>query len=661
MNTTFQSNQLCLNEYNQHIFAMIEEQQLEPVETLHVGEDMIFKLVDEQGREFYSASVYDPVHEADVYLEGVNFDNTGYIIFGLSSTALIRTVLERKTDNSWVFIIEPDLRLIKAFLSEFDFSRYQSADLQRIVFFGGEEAQLKEYLSAFCNSLVGYYFMQTEVLRTFPAIRRNKDLFDRAYEVVAGFIKLNVTNIGNSLDDTLMGITNELKNLKYIMNQEKRFKHLENAYKDKPIICVASGPSLDKQIPLLREAKGKAVIICAESTLRVLLNNGIEPDFVSILERGTPSYEISLAGLEIPQETALVGLSLIDHRIYEKWHRYQFTSFKSNIAHSRFLNELFHGDFGEMYSGNSSAHMNFSLAKYLGGNPIVFIGQDLAYSETGQTHSKDSVYVNGTKGLDQQQIESIQKPLKTEKEDENNAVYLDGYYGGKVKSRDLWAIFKQWMDNLVHLLGEGIQVINSTEGGARIEGCEQIPFKDVVETYCQNPIPSISTVYDQLPIPDHEPKVYLQLLCNRVDEIKRIYKEIREMTDVNRKNLKELYDDIENGKLDLVEARAARVLRNTEKLIHHFLAEPYAAFFYRPLIANLHVKSNPISRISSMERLQTILRYQDFFMHRVIFFAHQLEETYEQGFQQVAKDFGYSVDDFEREVLEDGEHETTGE
>lgn len=652
MNATFQNNLPYLTDYNNHILDLVQQQEIADVETLQIGEDLIFKLVDEQGDEFYSGSLYDPAHEAHVFLEGTNFDNTGYIVMGLSSTAMIRALLERKTENAWLFIIEPDLALVKKFLEEFDLSRYLREDLQRLVFFSGEEKQIKSNLSFFCNSLVGYYLMQTEIFRTFPSIRRNQALFDRIFEVVASFIKLNVNNIGNSLEDTLMGIGNELKNLKYIL-EGKRFRHLKDKYKDVPIICVASGPSLDKQIPLLRQAKGKAVIICAESTLRVLLNNGIEPDFVCILERGAPSFEISLAGIQIPEQTALVGLTLIDSRIYEHWNSYAFPSFKQNIAHSHHLNDVFEDDIGEMYSGSSSAHLCFALAIHLGGNPIVFIGQDLSYSLEGATHSKDSLYVlRESKGLEAKQIDSIHKFLQDETVQANKTVYLDGYYGGKVRSRDLWAQFKQWMENMISVMPVQT-VINATEGGVRIEGTEQRPFQEVVETFCTTLIPSVAQIIDAIPEPEQKPKYYLQLLMNHIQKIKHTQKEVYERVELNRTMLKELYQEIEDGQLQLVEIKAARVLRNTENLIKQILGEHLTSFYYRPLIAQMHIKTNPISRIDSLERLQTILSYQDKFLQRVSLSGEKLIEAYENGFSEAVAMWGYTVDDFDVIELEE--------
>jgi len=61
-------------------------------------------------------------------------------------------------------------------------------------------------------------------------------------------------------------------------------------FKDVPIIIVSTGPSLDKNIDLLKEAKGRALIISAGSALRPLLMRNIKPDFFAIIDPQDITY-----------------------------------------------------------------------------------------------------------------------------------------------------------------------------------------------------------------------------------------------------------------------------------------------------------------------------------------------------------------------------------
>lgn len=644
----YRSNVEFLTENNEWLLNFMEMVNTDHVEFVRVGDDIAFKLADEQGNEFYSASVYDPVFEADQFLDGVNFDNTGYILMGMGSSAIIKQILENKTETAWVLIIEKDTALVKKFLEEVDLSPYLAGKLQRIIILTDLMDDLSEVLNKHLISLVGYYFLRTDLLRTFSSYRRDAEFYENVIDAIVNHLRTHMTSLGNSLDDTLMGMTNELKNIPIALKSH-RIKDLKDKYKGKPVICVASGPSLDKQLPLLKEVKGKALIICAESAFRVLMKNGISPDVVCILERGANSYDLSIKGLEIPEETALVGLTLMDERIPRAWNQYVVPVFKENITHSRLMNEAL-GDMGTLYNGSSVAHLNYSLAHHLGGNPIVFIGQDLAYSEEGITHSKDSFYVDQTEvEMTSEQRMLIQNSLQDDQIFFNRTVYVDGYYGGQVKSRELWRQFLYWMEHMIKAMPAPL-VINATEGGADIKGTVKLTFRDVVEQYCRNSTPSIPDIFSGLaPLPsdqelDDTLKGMIEFFNNQLGEMERISQFAEEILAAIEQLEKELADSQE-GAIEFLQLKASRILRNVEHLLKSVIKDTFLVFFYSPLLSNYHAKMNPISRVSSVERLRQILTHQSYFLKRVIEGKNQVMDVYDKGIRDAVLELGYDSEE----------------
>jgi hypothetical protein len=646
--TYFQSNIRFLTEYNHLLLERLQTVHADHIESVRIGDEVVFKLTDEQGKEFYSASIYDPVYEAEQFLDGVNFDNTGYILLGIGSSAIVKRILENKTETAWVFIIEKDLALVKKFLEEVDLAPYLEGKLQRVVIFSGELEKTAELLNAYFISLVGYYFLQADFLRTFATYRRDRQYYEDVICEIINQIRTHMTAMGNSIEDTLMGMTNELKNLPVVLTSH-RLIEFKQKYQGKPIICVASGPSLDKQLPLLKEAKGKALIICAESAFRVLIKNGISPDIVCILERGTNSYDLSVKGVEIPDDTALFGLTLMDERIPKVWNSFVVPVFKENITHSRFINRVL-GDYGSLYSGNSVAHLNYSLAHFLGGSPIVFIGQDLAYSEEGKTHSKDSFYIDQEE-MTEAQRKQIQDSLQNEELFFNKTVYVDGYYGGKVKSRELWRQFLHWMEHLLAIQPSSL-VINATEGGAHIKGTVQMPFREVLERYCTEAVPSIPEIFADLPPLSADTHVeellrrlieHLNETLGKVEQVAQFAEEILQAAD-------QLQEELKENRADFLEMKACRILRNMEQLVKEILDNEFCAFFYRPLLSNYHVKMNPISRVSSIERLQQILTHQCYLLKRVIEGKEQVIHVYQEGISSAVKELGFDPDEIRLDV-----------
>ncbi|MED1873003.1 motility associated factor glycosyltransferase family protein [Brevibacillus borstelensis] len=635
----FHSNASFLSQYNQWILGCMESVATDHIETVQVGEDIVFKLADEQGNEFFSASIYDTVYEAEQFLDGVNFDNTGYILMGIGSSAIVKSILKNKTEASWFFIIEKDMSLIKKFLEEVDLAPYLQDKMERVVFFTGDLEELSVVLSTYVNSLVGYYFLKTDLLRTFATYRRDKQYYESVVEIIINQIRFYMTSMGNSLQDTLMGMTNELKNLPVILKSH-RLKELRGRYAGKPIICVASGPSLDKQLPLLKQAKGKALIVSAESAFRVLLKNGIAPDIVGILERGPNSYELSVQGVNIPEDTALMGLTVMDSRIPKEWNEYVIPIFKENVTHSRFLNEAL-GDFGSISTGSSVAHLNYSLSEYMGGSPIVFIGQDLAYSEEGTTHSKDSFYIDQSDmNMTEDQRKQLQDSLQDDESFFNKPVMVDGYYGGKVKSRELWHQFLYWMEQLI--IGHpGSLVINATEGGADIKGTVKMPFRKVLETYCKEPIPSIPETFASLPPVPNDMKEILATMVERINDVLGEMESISTFAQEILSNAERLQEDLKNkDAVDFLELRSSRILRSVEQLVKRILENPFITFFYRPLLSNYHVKMNPISRVSSVERLQEILTHQSYLLDRIVEGKKEVIKVYEEGIANAVQELG---------------------
>src|SRR6266850_2015454 len=152
---------------------------------------------------------------------------------------------------------------------------------------------------------------------------------------------------------------------------------MKNAHAGRPAIIVSAGPSLRKNMHLLREAKEKAIIIATQTTLRPLLDIGVEPHYVTSLDY----HDICTRFFEnLPEKlsTTLVAEPKASARM--------FGLFPGPIR-------LLGNDFADkllaplkvekdrLRAGATVAHLAFYLAEYLACDPIVFVGQDLGFSD----------------------------------------------------------------------------------------------------------------------------------------------------------------------------------------------------------------------------------------------------------------------------------------
>ncbi|GMA61007.1 motility associated factor glycosyltransferase family protein [Alicyclobacillus fastidiosus] len=277
-------------------------------------------------------------------------------------------------------------------------------------------------------------------------------------------------SIGNSIYDTLVGVYNTLDNAQEIICSPQ-LSSLRNAFMGKPAFIVSNGPSLDRNIDTLTRAVGKSLIITAESSLRPCLIRGIRPDAVAVTERTPNVYHIHFENQRLPSDLVLIGLTLIDPRIPKLFQGSFVPVFRSGESSCRWIQQTLTDDVCGLHSGSSSAHLAFEFAVWTGANPIVFVGQDLAFGRDKTTHSQLSAYAESTLA---HQVKSLR---------EQPAFYVPGVNGERVLTTRLWDEFRAWFEDQISLHPE-VHFIDATEGGAYIHGTELMTLDEVVSTYC---------------------------------------------------------------------------------------------------------------------------------------------------------------------------------
>ncbi|MCW0224955.1 motility associated factor glycosyltransferase family protein [Campylobacter lari] len=381
--------------------------------------------------------------------------------YGLGNGILYKSLLANK-EHKKIIVYEKDIELIFLALNMIDF--YDELGSGRFIIIHNEEMNYAkaDFLCSFLNLFLKTY---------------NLHIHSKFYEEQKKDINyINTLNIqairslalrkGNDPIDALQGIEQFVLNLPKMINHPS-FNELKKkrTNKSKTAILVATGPSLKKQLPLLKKYANKATIFCVDSAYAVLAKEGIKPDYVCMLERTktvTKCFDNDFKDFDKDITFILVSLVYKDAiKFLEKNKRkYILVSRAYPFAYSLGLHE-----FGYMQCGMSVAHMNAELAILLGHENIIIIGQDLAYSDDGKSHSEGFVYGDEFN--------------EYEKDKGKNEILA---YGGKgvVQSSKIWVLFKQIFENLISK-EKNVKFYNATEGGARIEGAIEKPFKELCE------------------------------------------------------------------------------------------------------------------------------------------------------------------------------------
>ncbi|MEZ4354567.1 MAG: 6-hydroxymethylpterin diphosphokinase MptE-like protein [Myxococcota bacterium] len=424
------------------------------------------------------------------------------------------------------------------------------------------------------------------------------------------------------------------------------FGRLENLFRGKPAVVVAAGPSLDKQLPILRAHRDQLVVIAIGQTLKALRAAGIEPDLVHILESRDVSHQLTDAG---DTSGLCVALSSDCHpAILDVPARASFVVTAGASPLGIWIAKAV-GEGGFTMGGGTVAQGAVGLALALGANPILLIGQDLAFTD-GRAYARGSAYDFVEVDLD----EAGQCTFKNMKrkvgllgdrdldtiEDEarkGQVIWVDGWREGeKVPTWRAYAAFiEQYREIGILLDRVGVQLVNCTEGGARIPGLQHRPFAEVLAELDTTPFASreaILAVHDAAPryaLADFEPA------------IARARKAIAGVEKEARRGIKEARQSgtrLRTARSDQQRVEVLRGLARLEKRVKRELERiPWLDALVQPEIYNAIAAARRTERIdASLEELAEESGYLFEAARRGIERARDWFEAFEASFDEAA-------------------------
>ncbi|EAJ0904274.1 motility associated factor glycosyltransferase family protein, partial [Campylobacter jejuni] len=425
---------------------------------LILGKDNLdINLKDTSDNTFLYENVIDELNSM------LNTYNDKYLLYpvlyfyGFGNGILFKALLQNK-NHQHIVVFEKDIEIIWIMFHILDFSHeLQSARLMIL-----QTSSLDiELFSNFCSSKPFFQFSRIYFLELMSHYyeRFHEDVLELNKKLVQDF-KDSILSHGNDPLDALQGIEQFVYNLPQMITHPS-YKELLSKRKNlsDTAIIVSTGPSLTKQLPLLKKYASKATIFCADSSYPILAKHGIKPDYVCMLERTELTAEFFNHDFgEFDKDIVFICAGVVHPKAIEYLKGRNLVITQKVLAFPYYINLK---DFSYAAVGLSVAHTLSYLATYLSHKNIIFIGQDLAYAENGNSHPDD--YQNSA-NYESQMYEHI----------------LTEAYGGngKVETHSIWLLFKNWFENemIPNTRKMGITTYNCTEGGARIEGTIEKPF-----------------------------------------------------------------------------------------------------------------------------------------------------------------------------------------
>ncbi|MFK0579480.1 motility associated factor glycosyltransferase family protein [Campylobacter coli] len=498
----------------------------------------------------------DPIKELQTMLNTYNDKYLLYPVlyfYGFGNGILFKALLQNK-NHQHIVVFEKDIEIIWIMFHILDFSsELQSA---RLMVLNTNKLEIQDY-TELCSSKPFFQFSRIYFLELMSHYyeRFHEDVLELNKKLAENFKNIILRN-GNDPLDALQGIEQFVYNLPQMITHPS-YKELLSKRKgiSDTAIIVSTGPSLIKQLPLLKKYASKATIFCADSSYPILAKHGIKPDYVLSLERIPLTSEFFNNDFgEFDKDIIFICAGVVHPKAIEYLKGRNLVITQKVLAFPYYINLK---DFSYAAVGLSVAHTLSYLATYLSHKNIIFIGQDLAYAENGNSHPDD--YQNSA-NYESQMYEHI----------------LTTAYGGngKVETHSIWLLFKNWFENemIPNTRKMGITTYNCTEGGARIEGtiekpflwaCENLLHKDLNKPFekleplslnkqnefllkayykvyqsikhCRdfskilsNDFEKIQSVYLSL----NEKEEYLNLAIEKIDEFKNKLEDIKQMQDL---------------------------------------------------------------------------------------------------------------------------------
>lgn len=396
----------------------------------------------------YVHSKYNPLKEADSFIEKQYEIGKTHIIYGFGLGYIVDRLKEKRKADEKIVVIDPFINIDRE-----DSANVFYLDKRR-------QQQLKAYLTAILDD------KDSSNIKVVCSINyQNVDLLihEETMEVLAETIKAIIINYNTIMVNSWGWYRNLIDNLKYAMN-DLSIKVLYDKYAC-PVVVAAGGPSLSKQLPLLKKIANKCIIICAGSTIGTLLKNDIKPDYIVNVDGGQMNlqhYE-KLKGSHIHYIYGLQSTEGIRSNFSGSC--FYFSAYSEPLSEA-FKTEVL-PNVDKIEGGVTVASYALMIASLITSGPVALIGQDLAYTN-GLSHAEGNV--------------------RNEKKELNEDYFykkIIGYDGNEIFSDVNLIAMKHNIEQVLLTIKEKQlnQIYNCTEGGAKIQYVEQVAFEAFVEQF----------------------------------------------------------------------------------------------------------------------------------------------------------------------------------
>lgn len=442
-------------------------------ETAFNGERILAAKKD--GRRLYLAGRRDPkAHPVNqISVLGKIVPNAPVLILGMGNIHYLEELMAQTDESVIVMLYEPLFSVFEKQLERVDFEkifgRRTVALIVEGINEGGMEGIVRTMLQGDKIPLMKYF-----VLPNYVELCREQ--VNHFLELLVKITENYYMGIGTKMFFSPYQAENFYHNVQYIRTGYKAFQLFRAIPDDIPAFVVSAGPSLNKNIKELKRAKNKSFIIAVDTAVKPLLREGIVPDMFATLDGLKP---LELVKTEQARNLPLLTMVTAANAILD-YHTGKKFFYDEGYEYVRKMFEMNGKKLEGFPTGGSVATLAFSLTCHLGFRKIIFVGQDLAYTD-------NKSHADGT----------FQDAMP--EEDTEEFIKVPGNYETEVPTLKNLDSYRKWFGEYIEWWTRGHKTvfINATEGGARIEGTELMTLSEVIDRECIKEV-DVSACIDRL-------------------------------------------------------------------------------------------------------------------------------------------------------------------
>ena len=417
-------------------------------------------------------------------------ENSIRVIFGLGLGYVVEEI-SNKIKKSKIIVYEPALDIIHYVLS---IAKIDSL-YKNNVFLCNDKETLAEYVLENTDNKSKMKLIYT---KSYKEIFPNE--FNEILQTIQTSQGQHSANVNTVIKKAPQALNNTYANLKKVLNLPYIMQY-KDIYKGKTALIISAGPSLKDNIETIKNNKDKFVIFCVNVAMEYVINSGIEPDFIIDIEAAGADYQYK----DIDISNSYLILEPFSHYL-----KYDIQAKKviTYISKNNFLNGWLRSGLeidDNLETMGTVSYTALDCAYIMGFDKIILIGQDLAYKD-GQCYAKGSRYEDLECVFDEKQNKYVIQARDFEKYAQkllgksSDAVfkYAKNYIANlnkniyTIKSQNNtylptqagYALFVEWFEKVAQRYKKekpDIKLINSSTGGAQINGFENICLIDAVK------------------------------------------------------------------------------------------------------------------------------------------------------------------------------------